>query len=207
MAYHIAKGQEALETKIKELWEKSQTDAAVKKEPQDILYNLGQQFALIKVDFSKDPIKFWHDDFAFDRAAIMPIKNAILNFCKTQLDEEGKIDDAQILKKHFTDYSLEKLLKVNQDFRRGGKMNIEGPAKRELPDSQQANLKSATQDISPQLPNISTENIRALIQAQMEFKAATFAQKGNYPVKLFDRPIVVDDAPAAEQVQNKTFRK
>ena len=77
--YILAAGPTGLETVLGELLTKSKADPIFAAEPHYILYELGNQRSLIKVDTSRSPFYFWHFDL-MGRPATMAIKEVIVRF-------------------------------------------------------------------------------------------------------------------------------
>lgn len=77
--YIVAKGPEKLEQVLDDLLEKSKQDSAIKSRAHYILYELGKQKSIIKVDMSEWPVVFWHYDL-LGRPATSTVKDVIARF-------------------------------------------------------------------------------------------------------------------------------
>lgn len=187
--YLIAKGPEDLERVLNDVWR----NPDLKSQSQNILYSLGQQLALIKVDFSSKEAKVWHVDVTvpFARPATQSIKDAVNNF--------GFESNINLI---FSDQTLNQIFEKQSAFLHGAKMNIDQD-EIQLPDDQQANANDLLQELSSALPGIKPENVTNLLLAQLELRkvlAADYGQKGvKYP-GFFDKD-------KATEVLSKTDKK
>lgn len=77
--YVLAEGPEGLMKVLNELLEKSKNDPIFAKEEHYVLYQIGQQKSLIKVDTSKMPFYFWHYDL-MGRPMTSIVKDTITEF-------------------------------------------------------------------------------------------------------------------------------
>lgn len=75
----IANGPEGLEKVLGDLLDKAKDDDQFAKQEHYILYQLGSQKSLIKVDTTEIPFKFWHFDL-MGRPATVAIKETIARF-------------------------------------------------------------------------------------------------------------------------------
>lgn len=87
MGYVVAQGPEELEKVLTELLEKSKTDSILKAKAQYILYELGNQKSMIKMDLSEWPVAFWHYDL-LGRAATSTVKDVISRFAWEKCGEK-----------------------------------------------------------------------------------------------------------------------
>lgn len=76
MGYIVAHGPEGLEQVLYELLEKSEVDPALKTKAHYVLYELGNQKSMIKVDMSVWPVVFWHYDL-LGRPATNAVKDIL----------------------------------------------------------------------------------------------------------------------------------
>lgn len=58
-----------------------------------ILFEYGNQQSLIKMELSASTVKFFHDDFSFDRAASKTVKDALSEFLQANHIAEAKFFD------------------------------------------------------------------------------------------------------------------
>jgi hypothetical protein len=79
MGYILAHGPEGLEAVLNELLEKSKLDPTMKERAHFILYELGNQKSLIKMDLNEWPVVFWHYDL-LGRAATSVVKDILARF-------------------------------------------------------------------------------------------------------------------------------
>ncbi len=77
--YILAEGPQGLERVLDEFLEKSKNDPQFSSEVHYILYEMGNQRSLIRVDTSHKPFKFWHFDL-MGRPATEVIKETIVRF-------------------------------------------------------------------------------------------------------------------------------
>lgn len=77
--YLNAEGPEGLSLALNELLEKSKKDPFFAKKEHYVLYQLGQQKSLIKIDTTKMPFRFWHYDL-MGRPMTNVVKEVISNF-------------------------------------------------------------------------------------------------------------------------------
>lgn len=77
--YIIAEGPEGLDRVLTELLEKSKADPIFASQEHYVMYQLGNQKSLIKVDTNQTPFKFWYYDL-MGRPATIIVKEAIARF-------------------------------------------------------------------------------------------------------------------------------
>ncbi len=77
--YIPAQGPEGLKHVLEDLLEKSKQDRAFAAKEHFIIYQLGDQKSLIKVDMSEDPVLFWYFDL-LGRPATRIVKKTIFDF-------------------------------------------------------------------------------------------------------------------------------
>ena len=87
MGYIVAQGPEGLEHVLDELLKESKTDASLKSKAHFILYELGNQKSMIKVDLSEWPVVFWHYDL-LGRPATSTVKDVISRFAWDKCGEK-----------------------------------------------------------------------------------------------------------------------
>jgi hypothetical protein len=87
LGYIIARGPEGLEQALSELLEKAKTDPVLKEKAQFVLYELGSQKSMIKVDMSVWPIVFWHYDL-LGRPATSAVKDVLSRFAWEKCGEK-----------------------------------------------------------------------------------------------------------------------
>jgi hypothetical protein len=85
----IAEGPEGLEQVLNDLFDKSKSDPMFAAEEHYILYQLGNQKSLIKVDNSKIPFQFWHYD-SMGRPATFAVKTTIARFLWDKCGEKER---------------------------------------------------------------------------------------------------------------------
>lgn len=85
----IAEGPEGLEKVLEELLEKSKSDPIFATQDHFILYQLGNQKSLIKIDMSQQPFRFWHYDL-MGRPATFAVKDTIARFLWEKCGEKEK---------------------------------------------------------------------------------------------------------------------
>lgn len=85
----VAEGPEGLEKVLNELLEKSKQDPAFASQEHNILYKLGSQKSLIKVNTSQMPFKFWHYDL-MGRPATTVVKETIARFVWEKCGEKER---------------------------------------------------------------------------------------------------------------------
>lgn len=111
MGYIVAQGPEELEKILNQLLEKNKLDLNRQQKEEFILYELGYQKSMIKMDMAEWPVVFWHYDL-LGRPATSVVKDIIARFAwekcgekewyfnekgMTELDYRGKglnIEDA-----------------------------------------------------------------------------------------------------------------
>jgi hypothetical protein len=77
--YIIAEGPEGLTKILTDFLEKTKNDPAFVSSDHDVLYQLGSQKSLIKIDFRHKPYQFWYNDI-LGRPATSAVKEAIASF-------------------------------------------------------------------------------------------------------------------------------
>ena len=85
--YIIADGPEGLIKVLNELLEKSKNDSTFAQQKHYVLYQLGNQKSMLRVDTDKGPFTFWHYDL-MGRPATQAIKETIANFLREHWGEE-----------------------------------------------------------------------------------------------------------------------
>jgi hypothetical protein len=79
MGYIVAKGPEGLTAVLDDLLAQSKADPGVKEKDHYILFELGSQKSLIKMDMTVTPFLFWHYDL-LGRPATATIKEVLARF-------------------------------------------------------------------------------------------------------------------------------
>ena len=87
MGFIVAQGPQGLEQVLNELLEKSKSDATFKEQPHYVLYELGNQKSLIKMDLNEKPVMFWHYDL-LGRAATSVVKDVLARFAWERCGEK-----------------------------------------------------------------------------------------------------------------------
>ena len=87
MGYIVATGPEGLEAVLGELLDKSKTDPKLKERAHYILYELGNQKSLIKIDLNEWPVVFWHYDL-LGRPATSVVKDVLARFAWDKCGEK-----------------------------------------------------------------------------------------------------------------------
>src|SRR5690348_3307731 len=87
MGYILANGPEGLKKVLDELLDQSKVDASLKERAQFILYELGNQKSLIKVDLNEWPVAFWHYDL-LGRPATSTVKDILARFAWDKCGEK-----------------------------------------------------------------------------------------------------------------------
>lgn len=87
--YSIADGPEGLAKLLDELFEKSKTDPIFAREDHYIMYQLGSQKSLIKVDTSQIPFQFVYSD-SMGRPATAAVKDVIARFLWEKCGEKER---------------------------------------------------------------------------------------------------------------------
>lgn len=77
--YIMANGPDGLRHVLDTLLETSQKDPLFAKQEHVVMYQLGNQKSIIKVDTSRTPFVFWHYDL-MGRPATVAIKDTIKQF-------------------------------------------------------------------------------------------------------------------------------
>jgi len=77
--YIIAEGPAGLRQVLEDLYAKTTSDPVFATEEHFVLYQLGNQKSLIKVDTGKTPFDFWHYDL-LGRPATAPVKETLKQF-------------------------------------------------------------------------------------------------------------------------------
>src|SRR5690349_17732928 len=107
MGYILANGPEGLTKVLNELLEKSKVDASLKNRAHFILYEVGNQKSLIKMDLKEWPLAFWYYDL-LGRPATSIVKDILARFAwdkggekEWYYKEKGKADSEEAA---FTDW-------------------------------------------------------------------------------------------------------
>jgi len=79
--YILAEGPEGLTKALTQLLDQSGKDASFAADPHYVLYQLGNQKSLIKIDMSEKPFYFWYYDL-LGRPATNGVKDTIARFMK-----------------------------------------------------------------------------------------------------------------------------
>ena len=87
--YIVAEGPDGLEKILDELLEKTNQDPSFAKQTHQVLYRLGNQKSVIKIDTSERPFKFLHYDL-MGRPATLPIKETIARFLWEKCGEKER---------------------------------------------------------------------------------------------------------------------
>lgn len=87
--YIIAEGPDGLRHALDELLLKLERDPSVAAKIQTILYQLGNQTSLIKVDLNQTPFHFWYIDL-LGRPATKIVKETIAQFLWEQCGEKER---------------------------------------------------------------------------------------------------------------------
>jgi hypothetical protein len=87
MGYIVARGPEGLEQVLESLLERSKTDETLKAKAQYVLYELGNQKSMIKIDMSVWPVVFWHYDL-LGRPATNAVKEILSRFAWEKCGEK-----------------------------------------------------------------------------------------------------------------------
>jgi|GEM_PF-3211336 len=87
MGYILAKGPEGLQGVLGEVLNKTTADPAFKAQPHYILYEIGNQKSLIKMDFKQWPVVFWYYDL-LGRSATSNVKEVLAKFAWEQCGEK-----------------------------------------------------------------------------------------------------------------------
>lgn len=77
--YIIAEGPEGLKTALEALYAKASLDPVFAASEHYILYQLGDQRSLIKVETEEEPYQFWYNDL-LGRPATKVVKDIIADF-------------------------------------------------------------------------------------------------------------------------------
>ncbi|MEO8401947.1 MAG: hypothetical protein ABI597_09180 [Gammaproteobacteria bacterium] len=77
--YIIAEGPEGLKKILAEFLEKSRNDPIFAKQKHHVLYQLGSQKSMIRIDTDRTPFKFWYYDL-MGRAATVAVKDVLADF-------------------------------------------------------------------------------------------------------------------------------
>lgn len=85
----MTEGPEGLEKVLVELLDKVDADPALASEEHYILYHLGNQKSLIRVDPSQKPFKFWYYDL-MGRPATVAVKETIARFLWEKCGEKER---------------------------------------------------------------------------------------------------------------------
>ena len=95
LQYVSADGPDGLASILSDFYEKAKHDLTFAAEGHYILYKLGDQKSLIKVDMSQDPIQFYYNDL-LGRPATRIVKETIARFLLNIYgDREGIFDEFQ----------------------------------------------------------------------------------------------------------------
>ena len=87
--YVIAEGPQGLFSMLSDFLEQANKDRQFAKTPHYILYQIGNQKALIKVDMSSMPLQIWHYDL-MGRPATKTIKETIAKFLWEKTGEKER---------------------------------------------------------------------------------------------------------------------
>lgn len=87
--YLLADGPEGLRKTLEEILAKVQEDKDYAVNGQFILYRLGNQRSVIKVDLRSRPIKFWYNDL-LGRPATQTVKKTIALFLMEKCGEKAE---------------------------------------------------------------------------------------------------------------------
>lgn len=87
--YIIAEGPQGLDNVLTELLQKSQHDPLFAKAEHYVLYQLGSQKSLIKIDTTQHPFRFWHCDL-MGRPATQAVKETIAKFLWEKCGEKER---------------------------------------------------------------------------------------------------------------------
>ena len=85
----IANGTEGLEKVLDDLLEKTKDDPLFASQSHYILYQLGSQKSLIKVDTVQSPFRFWYYDL-MGRPATTAVKETIARFIWDKCGEKDR---------------------------------------------------------------------------------------------------------------------
>jgi hypothetical protein len=96
--YIPAQGPEGLRHVLEDLMQKSKQDRAFAIKEHFIMYQLGDQKSLIKIDLSQDPVLFWYLDL-LGRPAPRNVKKVIFDFLW---------DKCGVREKYIQEYDLRK---------------------------------------------------------------------------------------------------
>jgi hypothetical protein len=77
--YVIAEGASGLKDVLIELLQHSQIDPSFAQQEHHVLYKLGNQKTMIRVDTEQAPFKFWCYDL-LGRALTLPVKDTLADF-------------------------------------------------------------------------------------------------------------------------------
>lgn len=78
-SYIIAEGPEGLTKILEELLEKTKQDPGFAKQEHHVLYQLGSQKSMIRIDTDQTPFKFWCYDL-MGRPITLPMKEVLTRF-------------------------------------------------------------------------------------------------------------------------------
>ncbi len=87
MGYTLVKGPQDLEKTLNELLSQAKLDPVIKNRAHYILYELGDQKSLIKMDLNKWPVAFWHYDL-LGRPATSAVKDVLARFAWDKCGEK-----------------------------------------------------------------------------------------------------------------------
>lgn len=87
--YILAEGPQGLERVLDELLAKTKSDADFATQEHFVLYKMGAQESLIKVDTSKMPFEFWHYDL-LGRPMTSTVKDIITHFLWEKCGEKDR---------------------------------------------------------------------------------------------------------------------
>ncbi len=87
MGYILARGPAGLEEVLATLLEQSKTNPELKSKAQYVLYELGNQKSMIKIDMSVWPVVFWHYDL-LGRPATSAVKDILSKFAWEKCGEK-----------------------------------------------------------------------------------------------------------------------
>jgi hypothetical protein len=177
--YYSAEDQTGLEALLHQIASQDGADKAANSQ-HDILFTVGKQTSLLKIDLSGKQVVVWHVDFLNDRAASSVVKNAIINFIKSSRGTQNVTDDDDdILAIHLVDVTRKKNMEKQTaaGFFRGGKMNI-SPCVVSPLDTESKNV---IDELKTQFPILQNEHVaRSFIQAVTELDTLTTSRAQEY---------------------------
>lgn len=87
MGYILAQGPEGLEAVLSEILENSKIDPTLKGRAYYVLYEIGSQKSLIKMDLNEWPVVFWYYDL-LGRPATSIVKDILARFAWEKCGEK-----------------------------------------------------------------------------------------------------------------------